>query len=232
MNHPWNPLRQDTLFQPSSSLLEQPGILRPEHGSTRHDTLNDARPFTVPPFHLPPENPTPPLSEEREPVGQSAHIERQLKALRASPGFKLIAHSALLLKACQLDMDFPPSRQHYVRQQLIMRLTEKTGKTLNPDTLTMTFSTENHPAVDDDGNERYSARLSLTELALATFDPALLVALNRSDITDTPLSDETPSLSTTQASSGSARCLWTVITAQCSRLFGTAMQRPSVCCHG
>ncbi|WP_440060514.1 dermonecrotic toxin domain-containing protein [Pseudomonas syringae] len=200
MNHPWNPLRQDTLFQSYSSLLEQPGILRPEHSSARQDTLNAARPFTVPPFPFPPpENPTPLLPEEREPEGQSAHIERQLKALRASPGFKLIAHSALLLKACQLDMDFPPSRQHYVRQQLITQLTEKTGKTLNPDTLTMTFSTENHPAVDDDGHERYSARLSLTELALATFDPALLVALNRSDITDMPLSDETPSLSTTQA---------------------------------
>ncbi|WP_024647342.1 dermonecrotic toxin domain-containing protein [Pseudomonas syringae] len=199
MNLLWNPFRQDAVFQPSSSLLELPGILRPEYSSTRHDTLNATQPFMVPPFHFPhSEHPIPLLTEEPEPEEKAADIERQLDALRTSPGFPLMANSALLLKACQLDMDFPPPRHDYARQQVIKLLTEKTGKTLDPDTLMITFSTENRPAVEDDGHEHYSAHLSLTQVALATFDPARFGALYRSDIADTPLSDETLSLSMAQ----------------------------------
>ncbi|KTB73877.1 MULTISPECIES: dermonecrotic toxin domain-containing protein [Pseudomonas] len=202
MNHIWSPLRQDTLFHASSFLLEQPSVLLPEYSHNRHDTLNASAPFTLPALRFPSrEQPLPPLAEKHDTQATrntTTRIERTLDALRKSPGFELIANSALLLEACQLDMDFPPTRKHYVRQQLIMLLEQKTGKTLDPDTLRITFSTQTLPALNDEGHERYSIALSLTNVALAIFDPEQFVALYRSEIIDTPLSEETPLLSARQ----------------------------------
>ncbi|KPY80895.1 hypothetical protein ALO97_05290 [Pseudomonas syringae pv. tagetis] len=199
MNHIWSPLRQDTLFHPSSFLLEQPSILLPEYSSNRHDTLNASVPFALPALQLAPrEHPLPP-TEEHEPQAPAAHIERPLKALRKSPGFPLIADSVLLLKACQLDMDLPPNRRHHVRQQLVALLTQRTGKALDPDTLGVTFSTQTLPALNDEGHESYSIELSLTDVALsATFDPGQFVRLYRSEITSTHWPEEASSLSATQ----------------------------------
>ncbi|WP_459199994.1 dermonecrotic toxin domain-containing protein [Pseudomonas tremae] len=199
MNPIWSPLRQDTLFHPSAFLLEQPSVLRPEHSSDRHDTLNASPKFTLPTAYSPlAQTPLPPVSEERGPEDIASHIERQLKAMRDSPGFRLIADSALLLKACQLDMDFPPPRQHYVREQLITLLMHKSGNVLDPDTLQITFSSDDLPAVDDQGQEHYSVSLSLTDVALTSFEPEHFLALYRSVITDTPISEDTPLLMTRQ----------------------------------
>ncbi|WP_024671900.1 dermonecrotic toxin domain-containing protein [Pseudomonas syringae] len=199
MNPIWSPLVQDTLFDPYSLLLEQPSVLRPEHSDIRHDTLNASALSVRPTLHFPTtETALPPSPEEQEQEDLAPHIERQLKTLRSSPGFRLIADSVLLLKACQLDMDVPPTRQHYVRQQLITLLTQKSGKVLDPDTLQMTFSSDDRPAVDDQGREHYSVSLSLTDVALTSFEPEHFVALHRSAITDTALSEDTPLLTTAQ----------------------------------
>ena len=80
-----------------------------------------------------------------------AHRKR-LQALTKSPGFKLIAHSTLLLKASQMDMDYPPRLRDYVREQLKPLLKQVTGKALSPDKLSIRFSSETSPAVDDQGN--------------------------------------------------------------------------------
>lgn len=131
MNPFWSPLRQDTLFDPSAYLLEQPSVLRPEHSSLRHDTLNASALAAQSTALFPsaePKRPTSPEAHEPQDVAQP--VERQLKTLRNSPGFRLIADSALFLKACQLDMDFPPTRQDYVRQQLITLLLQKVARRL------------------------------------------------------------------------------------------------------
>ncbi|RMO96397.1 hypothetical protein ALQ33_04759 [Pseudomonas syringae pv. philadelphi] len=199
MNLFWSPLRQDTLFDPSAFLLEQPSVLRPEHSSLRHDTLNASALAAQSTARFPSAEPKRPTSPEaHEPQDVALPVERQLKTLRNSPGFRLIADSALFLKACQLDMDFPPTRQDYVRQQLITLLRQKSGKVLDPDALQITFSSEDRPAVDDQGNEHYSVSLSLTDVALASFEPAYFVALYRSTIKDTSLSEDAPSLTTAQ----------------------------------
>ncbi|CZT30418.1 hypothetical protein PCPL58_3962 [Pseudomonas cerasi] len=150
MNPIWSPLRQDTLFHPSSLLLEQTSILRPEHSNSRHDTLNASAPFILPDgFSAPEPTPLPAIAEESEPEDAAPHIERQLRAMRSSAGFRQIADSTLLLKACQLDMDFPPTRQDFVRQQLTTLLRQQSGKALDPDVLQITFSDDDRPAVDD-----------------------------------------------------------------------------------
>ncbi|OUM09228.1 hypothetical protein BW686_00605 [Pseudomonas syringae] len=189
MNHLWSPFRQDTLFQSSPVWLEQPGILMPWQGNPRHDTLNASAPFALPALLLPLRESTPPLTDEHEPEDLAKGIERQLKALRKSPGFKLIADSALFLKACQLDMDAPPTRHHFVQQKLASMLTQKTGLALNPDQLQITFSTGAQ-------QEHDSVRLSLTDVALATFDPPYFLALYRSQVTDISMPDDAPSIST------------------------------------
>ncbi|MCF5354881.1 hypothetical protein GIW06_27375, partial [Pseudomonas syringae] len=197
MNPIWSPLRQDTLFHPSSLLLEQTSVLRPEHSSSRHDTLNASIPFTLADgFSMPEPTPLPAVAEESEPEDAAPHIERQLRAMRNSAGFRLIADSPLLLQACQLDMDFPPTRQDYVRQHLTELLRQKSGKALDPDVLQITFSNNDRPAVDDNGHEHYSVSLSLTDVALASFEPAHFQALSRSTLADLSLCENTPVLTT------------------------------------
>lgn len=197
MNPIWSPLRQDILFHPSSLLLEQTSILRPEHSNSRHDTLNASAPFILPDgFSAPEPTPLPAIAEESEPEDAAPHIERQLRAMRSSAGFRLITDSTLLLKACQLDMDFPPTRQDYVRQHLTTLLRQQSGKALDPDVLQITFSDDDRPAVDDNGHEHYSVSLSLTDVALASFDPAHFQALSRSTLADFSLCEDTPALTT------------------------------------
>ncbi|WP_205883855.1 hypothetical protein, partial [Pseudomonas viridiflava] len=53
---------------------------------------------------------------------------------------------------------------------------------------------ETHPAVHDDGREDDHLRLSLTELALVSFDSRHYTALSKSTLEDKPLSDTAPAL--------------------------------------
>ncbi len=184
-------LRQNALFHPAASLLEMPGVLpMATSPQLKYDTLNASFAFSSPPIHpeLGDVSELPAIGQTPEPVDPDLAIERRLQALRKSPGFELMSNSVLLLKACQLDMDAPPRRTYYVRQRLIEYLKEKTGQTLDPDQLHFTFTTQSHPAVDDHGHEHYSLRLSLTELALASFDPQGFMALYKNTLEDIPLS--------------------------------------------
>ncbi|WP_122314477.1 dermonecrotic toxin domain-containing protein [Pseudomonas cichorii] len=180
-----------------ASDLEHPDlVMLPGPDSERKDSLNGAGAFSLAPLYysarerpLPePDNP-PPHSVEAD--AQAIH---RLKRLRESPGFRLIADSVLLLKTLQLDMDCPPPQRTYVHLRLKSLLQQKTGKPLDPDHLHITFTTEACPSVDEQGRERYSAQLSLTELALECFDTSRLEDLLRCTIQDTPVEPTTPSL--------------------------------------
>ncbi|MCD5984636.1 dermonecrotic toxin domain-containing protein [Pseudomonas sp. CDFA 610] len=190
MNDTRSPLRQDTLFYPSAALLELTGKLAMSTPT-----------FSLPPFDdwLGQPSHTLPIDEPSAVTEPDPAIERRLGAVRESPGFRLIANSALLLKACQLDMDMPPQRHAYVRKHLALLLKQKTGQTLDPDQLHITFQTQTHPAVDDDGHEHYTRRLSLTQLAVISFDARHFMALYHSTIEDEPLSGSDFSLKASEA---------------------------------
>lgn len=128
-------------------------------------------------------------SRPAEPHDPANILARQrLKALRKSPGFKLIAHSLLFLQTWQMDMDYPPSLRGYVRKQMRHLLKQKTGQSLSPDKLHITFTTQDNPAVASDGTEHFNLRLSLTELGMACFDPRYLIALARCPVAGDALS--------------------------------------------
>jgi hypothetical protein len=112
---------------------------------------------------------------------------KKLKALRASPAMKLVAHSPLRLKAWQLDMDCPPKLDDYVREQLILLLRKGTGRQLNPNRLFLHFTHQTHPAVSDNGQEHWDWRVSLTDLALFSFNVPALLELRKATLSDTPL---------------------------------------------
>ncbi|HEX8596426.1 MAG TPA: DUF6543 domain-containing protein [Pseudomonas sp.] len=112
---------------------------------------------------------------------------KQLKALRASPAMRLVADPALFLKAWQLDMDFPPALDDYLRGQLIQLLRKATGRQLNPDQLILHFTHDTDPAVDDNGEEQWEWRVSLTDLAVFSFNAPALLELRKSMLADTVL---------------------------------------------
>lgn len=120
--------------------------------------------------------------------------ERRLKSLRKSPGYALLTESVLLLRAYQLDMDVPPPRHRFVRDRLVRLLKQLTGTSLDPDQLTIRFTTHDRPSVSDNGRERYSRRFSLTDVAQACFDSWDYGGLARVSVVDTPLSPDYPSL--------------------------------------
>ncbi|MFJ4142338.1 dermonecrotic toxin domain-containing protein [Pseudomonas sp. NPDC089734] len=169
--------------------LEHPNLVTlPGPDAERKDSLNASGSFSLEPFrHSAPETQPSPPDE------LATHIQRQLKALRKSPGFKLIAESALFLKAIQLDMDCPAPPRRHVHEQLSRLLRQKTGKPLDPDHVHITLKTQTHPSVDEQGQERYSQRFSLTGLALACLDPKHQQDLKNCVPTDAPLA---PSLTT------------------------------------
>ncbi|WP_249583582.1 dermonecrotic toxin domain-containing protein [Pseudomonas viridiflava] len=211
MNDTRSLLRQDSLFHPAASLLEMPGVLpMATSGQLKYDTLNASFAFSSTPIHpaLSDVAQLPAIEQPPAPVDPDLAIERRLQALRKSPGFELMSNSVLLLKACQLDMDAPPRRTHYLRQKLIEYLKKKTGQPLNPDQLHVTFSTQSHPAVDDHGHEHYSLRLSLIELTLASFDPSRFMALYTSTLEDLPLSAEATLLSAAEVIEDVTQALW------------------------
>jgi hypothetical protein len=127
-----------------------------------------------------------------------AHRKR-LHTLTKSPGFKLIASSNLLLKASQLDMDYPPRLRDYIRDQLKQLLKRMTGKALSPDRLSIRFSSQTNPEVDDLGHERYSRRMTLTDIGVLSFNGSMMHALMQQTFTDKPLDKSTPELTARSA---------------------------------
>jgi len=112
---------------------------------------------------------------------------------------KLVASSPLLLKAYQLDMDCPPKLAEYVREQLIRLLRRRTAKPLEPDQLFIHFTHDDQPAVEGAGRERYAKKMSLTELAIISFDVPAMLALMDSTLDDTVVDESFPELTASGA---------------------------------
>lgn len=177
-------------------LLEMPSVVfLPAHSDERSDVLGPPVRFSRPPFHPLSQEHVPAIIEEPgAPLIPRPEAERRIRSLRKSPGFSLLTESALLLKAYQLDMDVPPPRRHYVRERLLRLLAQLTGASPDPDQLHITFTTDDRPSVDENGQECYSRRLSLTDIAQACFDPWDYGGLARVRVVDAPLSPDYPSL--------------------------------------
>lgn len=182
MNEDWNPV-----LEPGASLEHPLTATAPDKSLEKQDTLNSSgsasthprAPLALGQAELPLETPT---------------YQKRLESLAKSPGFKLIGDSLLLLKASQLDMDYPPTLRAYVREQLKHLLRQATGRTLSPDKLSIRFRTGNHPEVDDQGRERYSRRMTLTEIGVLSFNDAMLSSLLQYSFTDSLLDETTPAL--------------------------------------
>lgn len=187
MNEDWNPTPE-----PGSSLENSVSAAMPDKSLEKQDTLNSVGSF----FKQPLERLVRQIHENPE---QTPADQKRLEALRNSPGFKLIAHSTLLLKASQLDMDYPPSLRQYVRAQLKALLQQSTGKALSPDKLKIRFRTDTHPEVDDQGRERYSRRMSLTDIAVLSFNGAMMHALMQHHFADKPLNASAPAFTASVA---------------------------------
>ncbi|MDB5984271.1 MAG: hypothetical protein JWQ69_5286 [Pseudomonas sp.] len=186
---------------PGHELEHAAVVLLPGNASEKQDTLNAADVFYSAPLYCSalierleslskkPLNPSRPLQTIKH---------KKLARLRNRPAAQMLASSVLALKAYQLDMDCPPSLRAYVREQLRRFLRENTGKELSPDALLISFTTDTHSAIQADGREDYSVRHSLTEIGLASFEPASFLALIKCAATDQPL-DDAPELTAAMA---------------------------------
>ncbi|WP_426140391.1 dermonecrotic toxin domain-containing protein [Pseudomonas sp. DWP3-1-2] len=176
----------------------------------KRDSLTSGS-FSSPPFYYstaqPMDNPatTPPADDD-----QPRLVELQkLNSLRKSPAMALIAHSPLLLKAWQLDMDCPPRASDYLREQLLWLLRQLGSDSLDPDTLFIRFSHDDHPAIEAGGRERYTWQVSLTDLAVLSFNVPAMIALMKSTFSDTPLHPSLPAFTASVALNAIFKSPWT-----------------------
>jgi hypothetical protein len=182
--------------------LEHPA-LAPLSGNDgeQKDTLGFSGAFSLSPFYYAtPDDHLEGLQREQPPAN-NATLElnnKHLATLRKSRAAKLLATSTLSLKAWQMDMDCPPGVHAYVEEQLTRLLFEQTGKPFLPDQLYMDFTTDTRPAVFVDGQELYTRRLSLTDVAVTSFDAAGFYGLMQSAEPERPFDEGTPSLTTTR----------------------------------
>lgn len=183
--------------------LEHPAVvLQTGNNSEQNDTLPSSDTFSLSPFYYAtPADQLEGLSEQQlpAPYATTALNHKQIATLRKSRAARLLATSHLSLKAWQMDMDCPPTQRTYVKEQLTRRLFEQTGEHLLPDQTYIEFTTETRPAVLVDGQDVYAWRLSLTDVAVASFDAAGFYALMQSAEPERALDDGTPSFTTTQA---------------------------------
>lgn len=184
----------------SAYSLEHPA-LTPLLGNDgeQKDTLGFSGAFSLSPFYYAtPDDHLEGLQREQPPIDAATALNhKQLATLRKSPAARLLATSTLSLKAWQMDMDCPPGVRAYVKQQLTQLLFEQTGKHHFPDQMYMDFTTDTRPAVAVDGQEVYAWRLSLTDVAVTSFDAASFYGLMQSAEPDHPLDEGAPSLTTT-----------------------------------
>lgn len=191
MNEDWNPVPE------SGATLEHPATATaPDKSLEKQDTLNSPGGLTTQS-----RDQLVPLIIEHELATQAQR--KHLEALRASPGFALITHSTLLLKTCQMDMDYPPKLRDYVRQQLKQMLLQITGKALSPDKLSIRFRTDTNPEIDDSGRERYSRRMSLTDIGLLSFNGPMILSLMQHGFFDKAL-DGASSITTSTLTASAA----------------------------
>jgi hypothetical protein len=170
--------------------LELPAFAAlPDKSLEKQDTLNSSGSLVSLPA-IPPQD-----SRNDEPANV-ARLKR-LKTLRARPGFSLVASSSLLLKVCQMDMDYPPSLRDYVGLALKQLLRDITGKDLQPDAIRVRFTTDTNPEVDTQGRERFSRSLSLTDIALLSLNQNIGPELKQYRFADKPLDESAPELTVT-----------------------------------
>lgn len=195
----------------TGSELEHPIFVALRNRSAeKQDSLNTSGSFSTSPFYYSTAHPidtpsTTPLAGEELPRPLEL---KKLDTLRKSPAMALIAHSPLLLKAWQLDMDCPPRVRDYVREQLLLLLGQHTGDALDPDTLFIRFTHDDHPAIEADGRERYTWQVSLTDLAVQSFNAPAIVALMKSNLSDTPLHASLPVFTASAALKTIANATW------------------------
>ncbi|MEB0093607.1 hypothetical protein RHM65_11335 [Pseudomonas sp. CCI4.2] len=178
MNEPWNPT-----------------VALADRLHERADTLPSSGAFSVSPFY----DPVYTGSAHKQPSEQApdagpakALNNQRLAMLRKTPAAKLLVGSVLNLKTWKMDLDAPPSPLAYIRQQLVRFLTANGAvdgieQPPSPNELYIHFSTETAPDVHVDGDEQYALTLSLTEVAIASFDPARFLALIKCAEPDRPL---------------------------------------------
>jgi hypothetical protein len=111
----------------------------------------------------------------------------RLAQLRKSPVARLLTGSHWVLKTWQLDLEFPPSIRAWVDQRLSDSLNRQYGTKVDLDTVHIDFTTQQDPAVNNRGEERFDLRLSLRELARTALDPSALSALQQCVEPDRPL---------------------------------------------
>jgi hypothetical protein len=78
-----------------------------------------------------------------------------------SPVARLLHGSVWVLKAWQLDLEFPPTTSRHLDQRLSETLHARFGDVIDIDELHIHFNTDLEPAVGTDGQECFEQRLSL-----------------------------------------------------------------------
>jgi hypothetical protein len=117
---------------------------------------------------------------------------KQLARMRNSPIARLLAGSVWILKAWQLDLEFPPSIQAYLDRQLEQALRDRLGEPIDLDALHIHFTTVENPSVENHGEEQFDLRLSVRELGRAVLDPPAFMALKRCAEPDRALREDVP----------------------------------------
>lgn len=200
MSQTWSPFDTEILPQRPDAGLETPAVLLLSTGGEgSEDTVHSSARFSLPPlrYSTRDDEQSAQLADaqtQQSPPDPDPEALRRLGSLRKSPGFRLLAGSVLLLKVWQLDMDLPARKRHFVRQRLADLLEQRVGLSVDPDSLHLTFTTEVFPATDDEGAERYTRKLSLTEVALAIDDPASFMGLSGATLVEGPVAARHPLL--------------------------------------
>lgn len=117
---------------------------------------------------------------------------KQLARMRNSPVARLLEGSTWILKAWQLDLDFPPSIHAYLDQRLEEALRERLGRPIDLDALHIHFTTVENPTVENNGEEHFDLRLSVRDLGRAVLDPPAFLALKRCAEPDRTLLEDVP----------------------------------------
>lgn len=117
-----------------------------------------------------------------------------LRRQATSPVARLLYGSVWVLKAWQLDLEFPPAVGSHLDQRLSETLTARFGHVIDIDELHLHFSTDLEPAVETDGRECFEQRLSLRSLGREILNPPAFLALRRCAEPDRDVSPQAPGL--------------------------------------
>lgn len=174
--------------------------LNPSRLSGALDLRSNDDPFQAGAFSVPPFDDRIALPGESDALVEPAANEPALlnhDALRrraTSPVARLLYGSVWVLKAWQLDLEFPPTVSGHLDQRLSETLQARFGHAIDIDELQILFSTDLEPAVGTDGKECFEQRLSLRNLGREILNPPALLALRRCAEPDRVLSKEAPGL--------------------------------------